>query len=64
MLRMMMGDLVAVIHERGLPPGVLPLKSLCQPDDVAAAISFAVSSDARHMTGVDLLVDGGIHSGI
>lgn len=37
-----------------------PLGDLTLPEDVAATVSFLVSDDARHMTGAQLLVDGGI----
>jgi NAD(P)-dependent dehydrogenase (short-subunit alcohol dehydrogenase family) len=29
------------------------------PDDIAAAVAFLVSDDARHMTGQSVVVDGG-----
>ena len=60
MLRLMIGDIV----DQGPPPGLIPLGDLCSAEDVAATVSFAVSSDARHMTATDLLVDGGIHAGL
>jgi NAD(P)-dependent dehydrogenase (short-subunit alcohol dehydrogenase family) len=39
--------------------GKIPLGSLADPDDVAAAIAFLVSDDARHITGASIPVDGG-----
>ena len=30
------------------------------PEDVAAAVSFLASDDARYVTGTKLIVDGGI----
>jgi NAD(P)-dependent dehydrogenase (short-subunit alcohol dehydrogenase family) len=36
------------------------LLGIGQPDDVADAIAFLVSSDARWMTGTTLVVDGGL----
>jgi glucose 1-dehydrogenase/3-oxoacyl-[acyl-carrier protein] reductase len=35
------------------------IKRLGQPDDIAAAVSFLLSSDAAYITGVHLPVDGG-----
>lgn len=37
----------------------IPLRRIGQPEDVAAAVAFLASSDARHVTGVDWLIDGG-----
>ncbi len=37
----------------------IPLRRIGQPDDVAAAVAFLASDDARHVTGVDWLIDGG-----
>lgn len=38
----------------------IPLKSVGQPEDVAAAIAFFVSEGARYVTGQVLAVDGGM----
>jgi 3(or 17)beta-hydroxysteroid dehydrogenase len=38
----------------------VPLGDLTRAGDVAAAVAFLVSEDARHITGEGLLVDGGI----
>jgi 3(or 17)beta-hydroxysteroid dehydrogenase len=38
----------------------IPLGDFTMPADVAAAVSFLASDDARHITGTKLLVDGGI----
>lgn len=40
----------------------VPLGDLTLPEDVAAAVSFLVSDEARHMTGEKLVVDGGYTS--
>lgn len=37
-----------------------PLRRLARPDDVAAAVAFLVSDDARHVTGHTLDVNGGM----
>jgi NAD(P)-dependent dehydrogenase (short-subunit alcohol dehydrogenase family) len=38
----------------------LPLGRIAEPEDIAAAILFLLSPDARNITGIDLLVDGGL----
>ena len=40
-------------------PTASRLRRIGQPDDVAAAVAFLASDDARHVTGVDWLIDGG-----
>ncbi len=37
----------------------IPLRRIGQPEDVAGAVAFLASDDARHVTGVDWLIDGG-----
>jgi 2,3-dihydro-2,3-dihydroxybenzoate dehydrogenase len=37
----------------------IPLGRIAHPDDVAAAVAFLLSDDARHITMQSLLVDGG-----
>ncbi len=37
----------------------IPLRRVGQPEDVAAAVAFLASDDARHLTGSMLLIDGG-----
>lgn len=39
----------------------LPIGRLTEPDDVAAAVCFLLSDDARQITGITLDVDGGNH---
>ncbi len=38
----------------------IPLGNYAQPEDIAAAIAFLASDDARFITGVNLPVDGGL----
>lgn len=38
----------------------IPLGSLGQPDDIASAVAFLASDDARYITGQVLCVDGGM----
>lgn len=38
----------------------IPLGRAAEPDDIAAAIAFLASDDARFVTGVNLPVDGGL----
>jgi NAD(P)-dependent dehydrogenase (short-subunit alcohol dehydrogenase family) len=38
----------------------LPLGRIAEPEEIAAAILFLLSPDARNITGIDLLVDGGL----
>ncbi len=37
----------------------IPLRRIAEPEDVAAAVRFLLSADARHITGQALFVDGG-----
>jgi 3-oxoacyl-[acyl-carrier protein] reductase len=39
----------------------LPIGRLTEPDDVAAAVCFLLSDDARQITGINVDVDGGNH---
>jgi NAD(P)-dependent dehydrogenase (short-subunit alcohol dehydrogenase family) len=41
-----------------------PLGRLVQARDVAAAVAFLASDEARTITGVDLLVDGGMRAAL
>lgn len=38
----------------------VPLGDLTVPEDIAAAVSFLASDQARHITGAKLIVDGGV----
>lgn len=40
--------------------GRIPLGRYAQPDEIAAACAFLGSSDAAYITGIDLVVDGGM----
>jgi 3-oxoacyl-[acyl-carrier protein] reductase len=46
------------------PTGASPLGRLCEPEDIAKAISFLCSPDASMITGAILAVDGGLTAGI
>ena len=39
---------------------LVPLGRVATPDDMAAAIAFLLSPDARYVNGHDLIVDGGV----
>jgi 3-oxoacyl-[acyl-carrier protein] reductase len=41
----------------------LPVGRLTEPDDIAAAVCFLLSDEARQITGITLDVDGGNHLG-
>jgi NAD(P)-dependent dehydrogenase (short-subunit alcohol dehydrogenase family) len=41
---------------------LLPLRRIGRPEDLAAAIAFLAGPDAAYITGVDLLVDGGLNT--
>ena len=47
-----------------LPPasviGNIPLASFGETDDIASAVSFLASKEARYITGQVLAVDGGM----
>jgi NAD(P)-dependent dehydrogenase (short-subunit alcohol dehydrogenase family) len=37
-----------------------PLGRMAQPDELAAVVAFLLSDEASFLTGVDILVDGGV----
>jgi glucose 1-dehydrogenase len=37
----------------------VPQRRMAEPDEIAAAVAFMASDDARHITGTELTVDGG-----
>jgi 3-oxoacyl-[acyl-carrier protein] reductase len=40
--------------------GKVPLGKLGQPDDIASAVAFLASAEAKYITGQVLTVDGGM----
>jgi acetoacetyl-CoA reductase/3-oxoacyl-[acyl-carrier protein] reductase len=52
-LRQLGPDFVATIAAR------IPMGVLAEPEDIAAAVAFLASDDARRITGQSLVVDGG-----
>ena len=47
---------------RAAREALLPLRRVGQPEDLANAIAFLAGPDAAYITGVDLLVDGGLNT--
>jgi NAD(P)-dependent dehydrogenase (short-subunit alcohol dehydrogenase family) len=40
-----------------------PLRSLAEPEDIAAAVTFLIGDKAKHITGETLHVSGGMTMG-
>jgi NAD(P)-dependent dehydrogenase (short-subunit alcohol dehydrogenase family) len=58
-------DMTAAVGEAAAPLlATIPLGRTGQPVDVAGAVSFLASSDARYVTGAILAVDGGLAMGL
>ncbi len=55
-------DMTAVLSEeiRKTILSKIPLNSLGQPDDIASAVAFLASAEAKYITGQVLAVDGGM----
>jgi NAD(P)-dependent dehydrogenase (short-subunit alcohol dehydrogenase family) len=55
------GQQEAAAHEyMDVLVGMTPLGRVGQPDELAAVVEFILSDDASFLTGVDILVDGGV----
>ena len=39
----------------------VPQGRLCTPEEIAAAVAYLASDDARYMTGANLAINGGLH---
>jgi 3(or 17)beta-hydroxysteroid dehydrogenase len=54
--------------QRGVPLEVIlaerraavPAREFVQPEEIAAAVAFLASDESRHMTGAQLIIDGGL----
>ncbi|WAH55387.1 SDR family oxidoreductase [Pseudomonas silvicola] len=58
-------SLMLLPHVRAVHEQNIPLGRLGQPDEVASAVSFLVSTEASYINGHNLVIDGGLtaHSG-
>jgi 3-oxoacyl-[acyl-carrier protein] reductase len=60
------GDAVkaAAVIQAGLPATGIPLARICDPQDVANAFAFLASDKASYVSGLNMLVDGGLAAGL
>lgn len=58
-------DMTAVLSEdiKASMCGMIPLGFLGEPEDVAEAVAFLASDEARYITGQTISVDGGMYMG-
>lgn len=52
----------AIGHVKEMLSNESPMKRMGQPEEAAAAVLFLASSAASFITGIEILVDGGIHA--
>lgn len=52
-----MSEEIAAIMDRIVAN--IPMKTMGEPEDIAAVVAFLTSEDSRYMTGAELFVDGG-----
>lgn len=65
-------DEVALLGDSGATPvldphevakTMVPIGVACSPDEVADTVSFLLSDEARHITGAEFVIDGGMTAG-
>ncbi len=55
-------DMQKILAETGVTDGIIdltPLKRLGEPNDVASAVLYLASNEAKWITGALMVVDGG-----
>lgn len=55
-------DTPAAVERRARRAAITPLRRVGEADDVAEVILFLAGPGARHLTGVEIPVDGGLHA--